>query len=720
MVQTSSVDADAAMPRLLFVDDEPGVRAAFSRTMGAKGFLVDLAADGEEAMWMSARHPYAVVATDLSMPGLDGFSMIEQLRTLLPETVFVVVTGKRLTDVSPVRTSDGSICRIIQKPWNNDDLADALRRAFELHRERKTVELPPPTVLVVGDDDIVTASVWHALENGSSMRFRVEQARMLSEAEELLAQASIQAVITEIGLDGSSAPETIRRLLAAAPLVPVVVLTSKDELLAPAEAIRLGAQDYLRVAELGTLPLDRSIFFAIERKRSERKLAHLANHDHLTGLPTRALFQERLGRTIARAKRRNESFGVVHLDLDRFRAMNDALGQDGGDAVLVEVARRLQALLESSEGLARLGADEFAFIYEGGDSPSAYARLGQRALETIRQPMVLDGTEVIMTASIGIAIHPDNGGTTAELFTSAETALMQAKGDGRDSYRLFGDRMQSDALAQIKLESQLRRALEHEEFRLHYQPQFELETGNLVGVEALLRWQKDDQLIPPFKFIPALEDTSLIVPVGAWVLERACKDLKIMHERYGRIRMSVNLSARQFEREGLVEAVCAAVELSGVPYDCLELEITESLLMKDVARTVTILSALKDGGCRIAIDDFGTGYSSLAYLRRFPVDVLKIDRSFVKEATEDRSITAAVIRLGQSLGLEMVAEGVEEASQLLRLRDEGCDIVQGYYCGRPVAFDGKQNWQPLAIVSSIDEARESFTRRGSVQAVRGL
>jgi diguanylate cyclase (GGDEF)-like protein len=720
MVQTSSVDADNAMPRLLFVDDEPGIRAAFSRTMGAKGFLVDLAADGDEAMWMAARHPYAVVATDLSMPGLDGFSMIEQVRGALPDTVFVVITGKALSDVSPVRTSDGSICRIIQKPWDNDDLADALRRAFEIYRERKKVEIPPPRVLVVENDPAVVAMVWNALDNKTGLRFRVENTSKLADAEQLLTDSGYEAIITEIGLDGATGPETLRRLHAVAPLTPLVVLTAKDDLMAPAEAIRLGAQDYLRTCELGTLPLDRAIFFAIERKGSERKLAHLANHDHLTGLPTRALFQERLGRTLTRAKRRNEGFGVVHLDLDRFRSLNDALGQEGGDVVLVEVARRLQALLESTEGLARLGADEFAFVYEGADVPSAYARLGQRALETLRQPIVLDGTEVTVTASIGIALYPENGATTAELIASAETALMQAKGDGRDSYRLFGDRMQSDALAQIKLESQLRRALEHEEFRLHYQPQFELETGNLVGVEALLRWQKDGELIPPFKFIPTLEDTSLIVPVGAWVLERACKDLRAMHERYGRIRMAVNLSARQFEREGLVEAVCKAVDGAGIPYDCLELEITESLLMKDVARTVTILSALKDGGCRIAIDDFGTGYSSLAYLRRFPVDVLKIDRSFVKEATEDKSITAAVIRLGQSLGLEMVAEGVEEASQLLRLRSEGCDLVQGYYCGRPVAFDGKQVWQPLAIVSSIDDAREARTRRSSTRAARGL
>ncbi len=698
--------AEAALPRVLFVDDEPGVRAAFARSMSAKGFVVDLAADGVEALAMAGRHGYPVVATDLSMPGLDGFSMIEELRTILPGTVFVVVTGQCLGDVSPVRTSDGSISRIIAKPWDSDDLAEALRRAFEAFRERTQGEAPPPRVLLVEGDKEAAAAVWNALEHGGGHRFTVESVATLAEAEAELAGSSFQAVLTEVELADAQGSECIRRLQTVAPDVPIVVLTRGKKPMSGAEALRLGAQDFLTRADLGMVPLDRALHFAIVRKQSERRLAHLALHDLLTGLANRDLFQERLSRTLARSRRRRESFAVVLVDVDRFKSINEGLGQDGGDAVLVEVARRLQTLVESSDTVARLGPDEFALVLENAPSPSDCARMAGRILEDIKSPILLKQAEISVTASVGIAMFPENGDGVTDLLASAETALLQAKDDGRDSYRLFGDRMQSDALAQIRLEGLLRRALEREEFRLYYQPQFCFHSGRLVGVEALLRWERDGELVSPGKFIPALEDTGLIVPVGAWVLGQACRDLKTLHRRYDpRLRMAVNLSARQFERDGLVEVVFNAADLHSIPYDCLELEITESLLMKDVARTVGMLASLKEGGVRVAIDDFGTGYSSLAYLRRFPVDVLKVDRMFVREiGAEGPSVTDVVIKLGQTLGLELVAEGVEDVTQFARLREQGCHVVQGFLCGRPVPLDGREPWQVLPVQRYLSDA----------------
>lgn len=673
--------------------------------MAARGFLVDLAADGAEAVNMASRNVYPVVATDLSMPGLDGFSMIEALRSAHPGTVFVVVTGQSLSEVSPVRTSDGSITRIIPKPWDSDDLADALRRAFDAYKDGQTSQVPQPPILLVEADPDNAAAVWTALEQGGGHRFAVETVRTIADAEERLKQVGFQAILTEIDVDDAQATEVLRRLQGIAPDTPIVVLTSRPELMAATEAIRLGAQDFLSKSDLGMIPLDRSIFFAIERKRSERRLAHLAHHDNLTGLPGRDLYQQRVGRALQRAKRREEPFAVVLIDIDRFRSINDGLGQEGGDAVLVEVGRRLLAFVESNETVARIGADEFAFVFEMATSPSACARMAQRLLERINESIMLNEAEITVTGSVGIAIYPENGDSVSDLLASAETALIQAKQDGRDSYRLFGDRMQSDALVQLRLEGQLRRALEREEFRLYYQPQFEIDSGKLVGVEALLRWERDGELVSPGKFIPALEDTSLIIPVGAWVLNQAAKDLRKMHDQYGPMRMAVNLSARQFERNGLVEVVVRAAEANGIGCEFLELEITESLLMKDVSRTVGILSTLQEAGVRFAIDDFGTGYSSLAYLRKFPVNVLKVDRSFVNEMmNEGPSITQAIIKLGQTLGLEIVAEGVEDVKQLLRLRQERCEMVQGFFCGRPVAFDGNEQWKGLPMKRYLDEA----------------
>ncbi|MEM9192786.1 MAG: EAL domain-containing protein [Myxococcota bacterium] len=694
-----------AVPRILYVDDEPGVRAAFARSMGAKGFRVDLAADGSEAMTMATRNVYPVVVTDLAMPGLDGFSMMEQLRSLLPGTIFVIITGQSLADVSPVRVSDESISDIVTKPWDTEDLADSLRDALELHQTRNLSSLPASRVLLVD-----SAPEWASTVNrylGDENKFAVERVDTVAAAVRALTEETYQCVLTELAVSDGSGVDILRHLQSAAPDVPVVILTDRPNSVSSAHAIRVGAQDFLAKSELASIPLSRAIRFAIERKCSERRLAHLADHDQLTGLSNRMLFQRQLSQTVARGKRRNDVFPVVLVDIDRFKAINDGLGADGADAVLVEISRRLSTFAESTDAVARLGSDQFAIVCEGVSSPSQCARFAKQIQEALREPIRLEDTEVAITASVGVAIFPDNGDTAADLITSAETALLQAKAEGRNQYRLFGDQMQSDAKEQLRVESQLRRALWRHEFRLHYQPQYELRTGALVGVEALLRWEVDGRLVPPFKFIPSLEDTGLIVPVGAWVLERACADLKQMHETYGPIRMAVNLSARQFEGDGLVQVVLDACEKAGISYDCLELEITESLLMKDVSRTVAILASLKEAGVRIAIDDFGTGYSSLAYLRRFPVDVLKIDRMFVNEMADEgeSSLVASIIGLGKTLGLELVAEGVETKEQLVALHDEGCENVQGYFCGRPGTFDPEQRWEPVAIHDYIAELR---------------
>jgi diguanylate cyclase (GGDEF)-like protein len=372
----------------------------------------------------------------------------------------------------------------------------------------------------------------------------------------------------------------------------------------------------------------------------------------------------------------------MFLDLDHFKAVNDSLGHAGGDELLKGVARRIQGCVRESDTVARLGGDEFAIVLE--DLSDA-----QGILRALSEPFVLDGHEILITASIGIAVRPPSAGE--ELLKDADTAMHRAKERGRNSYEFFTQEMNVQALERLTLQNMLRRGLEREEFWLCYQPQVDLATGGVVGVEALLRWHRPDLgVVSPATFVPVLEESGLIVPVGEWVLRTACRQTRTWQESgAGRLRVAVNLSARQFGREDLVGTVARVLEETGLDPRCLEMEITESLLMEDIEGSSRTLDELKRvvGGVRVSIDDFGTGYSSLSYLKSFPIDLLKIDRSFVRDLAtdpDDAAITTAIIGLAHNLRLEVIAEGVETEEQLVFLRNKRCDGVQGYYFGRPM------------------------------------
>jgi diguanylate cyclase (GGDEF)-like protein/PAS domain S-box-containing protein len=417
---------------------------------------------------------------------------------------------------------------------------------------------------------------------------------------------------------------------------------------------------------------------------AERRAQYLALHDPLTELPNRERFGERLEEAVATVSRRGEVAAVICLDLDRFKDVNDTLGHAAGDQLIKGCAERLQACVRETDTVARIGGDEFAIVQVGMEQPDGAQKLCRRVLKTLATPFDLEGHEVLVTASIGIALIPLDGSIPGRLMQNADIALYRAKEEGRNTFRFFEAGMDARLQARKALERDLRLALARDELELYYQPKVELGEDRLSGVEALVRWNHPERgLVPPGEFIGVAEETGLIVALGEWVLRTACAQARAWPE----LQMSVNLSPVQFKQPNLVEIVRGALRESGITPRQLELEITEGVLLQNTDNAMTTLRQLKDLGVRIAMDDFGTGYSSLSYLHKFPFDKIKIDRSFVsalETRTDADAIVRAVVGLGHSLGMTTCAEGVETGAQLTFLKHEGCDEVQGYYFGRPM------------------------------------
>jgi diguanylate cyclase (GGDEF)-like protein/PAS domain S-box-containing protein len=426
-----------------------------------------------------------------------------------------------------------------------------------------------------------------------------------------------------------------------------------------------------------------------ERKRVEEQIEYQAYHDALTGLPNRRLFRDRLTVALAHARRMKHPLAVMFLDLDRFKVVNDTLGHSVGDELLKAIAARLQASLREEDSIARMGGDEFTVLLADLKTPDAAAKIAQKVLDTVALPLQIEGTELFITTSIGIALFPSDGDTAEGLLANADHAMYRAKDAGRNSYQMFTPAMNSRALERLSLENDLRHALDRGELELHYQPQINIASGRVTGVEALLRWNRPGfGVVGPKEFIPIAEETRLIVTIGEWVLREACRQARAWQgERASGFRMAVNLSPRQFQHSDLPQVIAAALEHSGLAPGDLELEITESLAMQNTSRTISTLHRLREMGVQIAIDDFGTGHSSLNYLRNFPIDSVKIDQEFVQEievSAPDRAIVSAVIGMARGLRLRVTAEGVETAEQLEFLREQGCEEVQGFLFGEPV------------------------------------
>jgi diguanylate cyclase (GGDEF)-like protein len=433
-----------------------------------------------------------------------------------------------------------------------------------------------------------------------------------------------------------------------------------------------------------------------ERKAQEARIEHLAYHDSLTGLPNRTMLMDRLARALAQAQRLDQQLAVLFIDLDRFKLVNDSLGHPVGDQLLQEIARRLRAALREGDTVARVGGDEFQVVVANVGGATGAARIAEKLMRALGEPFTLEGQELHVTASLGVSLYPRDGDSGELLLKYADIALYEAKGEGRNAYRFFSPEMNAQAHGRLRLENDLRRAVERHELELHYQPQLDLATGEVCAVEALVRWRHPVRgLVLPNAFIPMAEETGLVLGIGEWVLNEACRQVA-QWQREGvadnvtPLRVAVNISARQLQRAGLDAAVRRALSLSGLPAECLELEITESSVMLDPLHAQGVLQSLRDLGVLLSIDDFGTGYSSLAYLKRLPLDRLKIDRSFIggiPADADDAAIVETIIVMTHKLGLRVIAEGVETLEQRLQLVSQGCDEMQGFLLAHPVAAE---------------------------------
>jgi diguanylate cyclase (GGDEF)-like protein/PAS domain S-box-containing protein len=439
-----------------------------------------------------------------------------------------------------------------------------------------------------------------------------------------------------------------------------------------------------------------SISFALEnfdrvdeKANSDRKIEYLASHDSLTNLPNREMFNQLLHFAIEAARRYNRKFAVLFIDLDRFKVINDSLGHEAGDALLVEIGNRLRQSLRSSDVVARLGGDEFVVILEQTADGQGIEGIAHSLLSALRQPLQLCGHECHPTASIGIAMYPADGTDVQALTKNADMAMYLAKEDGKNGFRFFTKDVKTQSIEHLMLETGLRRALERDQFSLHYQPKIDLATDQITGVEALLRWIHPDLgMLPPMQFIPLAEETGLIVPIGRWALREACRqNMEWQRQGLRPVSMAVNLSPRQFVDENLLHDIDEALAMSRMPATLLQLEVTESMVMQNVSRAVRVLDAIRSRGIRLAIDDFGTGYSSMSLMKQFPIDTIKIDRSFVRDLpddSEDKAIAQAIISMGKALGMTIIAEGVETTEQQTFLRDHACDEMQGFLFSKPI------------------------------------
>lgn len=674
--------------RILVVDDELTARLLMRAALEKSGFEVCLAEDGADALNQFQAQPCDLVMLDVEMPGLNGYQVCTALRSYAgDELPIVMVTG--MDDLESVeRAFDAGATDFIAKPIN---------WALIGHRVRYLLR----GYLVL--QDLHTANA--------------RNSAILNAVPDTLLRLNDRGLILDVrsggrSLDTGLVPSPGATLTDSFPAdVAALVLASAARARAANTTVSLdiklfsggGEERYYEVRlssinERETLCLMRDIS---ERKEAEKRVYRLAYFDTLTGLPNRLSFCERLQREVQRACHGEGKLAVLYMDLDGFKNVNDTLGHRVGDLLLQCVADRLQQgvrptdLLARNDGsevendLARLGGDEFTLLVPQLHHAESPLILARRIHALMRRPFVLEGREVVVTTSIGIAVYPEDGEDAATLLKHADTAMYHAKDQGRDNCQFYSAALTQEAIRRLNLESNLRLALERDEFYLVYQPQIDLASGRIRSLEALIRWQHPEHgLVSPMDFIPVAEENGLIVPIGDWVLRTACADIARWQAAGHALRVAVNLSAVQFRNPDLLSRIKSILTETGVAPERLELEMTESVLMEDSAATLATLNALRAVGMQLSLDDFGTGYSSLSYLQRLPLNNLKVDQSFVLGLPADQgslSIVRAIVSLAKNLGFTITAEGIETLEQARILHAFNCDTLQGYYISKPVA-----------------------------------
>jgi len=689
-------EAGSGLRTALVVDDDPVMRILLRETLESIGIKVADAPDGEACIAAFERARPDIVLLDVMMPGLDGYAVCRRLRALPSgtRTPILMVTGLE-NEESITSAYEAGATDFVTKPISWPILAHRVR--YILRSSDAMAELARSQANLAQAQRIARLGSWEWDRAANSWRFSAEACRIFGLDAVRESGASRLIVERAHADDRERVGESIRAAVESqAPL------SLQYRIVLPDGAERtLDLQGEVEFAEGPAGVMRGTVQDVTERERAAEKIRNLAFYDPLTGLPNRALFREQLGYALVQAERHDRTLAILFLDLDNFKRVNDTLGHSAGDALLEQVARRLMEVLRSADRVsrvngtpnspqvARMGGDEFIVLLTQLGHASDAAKVTQRILDALRAPFALRGHDVVVSASIGIALYPNDARDQDALLMNADMAMYHAKERGRNSYQFYSKSMNATAFERLSLESDLRKALEREELTLFYQPKIDICRDSIVGVEALLRWTHPELgMVSPAQFIPVAEQSGLIKPIGEWVLATACRQIRRWQDAgFPPMPVAVNMSSVNFRDSRLLALVSRVLGESGIHPGQLELEVTESVLMNEVDEATQLLKDLKEVGVRLAIDDFGTGYSSLSYLKRFPLDTLKIDRSFVKDiATNagDKAITAAIVALGRNLGVEVVAEGVETHAQAEVLRALGCSVVQGFLYSRPV------------------------------------
>jgi diguanylate cyclase (GGDEF)-like protein/PAS domain S-box-containing protein len=701
----TAVPLRLAKPRVLIVDDEPLLAESIQGILALQGYDLQIALSGQAAISEIRRQQYDLVLLDLHMQDMHGIQVLDYIRERSLEPLVIVVSGDSSIDaaISALRAGAHDFLR---KPYQPEEL---LRRV-ENSLKRRRLEQENKSIL----RQLEQSEHWHRYLVNSSPdliytldqegRFTFVNDRVTSllgyDSQELTGQSWWQ-IVHEEDLQNIQHLFNERRTGDRSTRNVEARLKCKERMSRP----RLMEQRYVQVelSAMGMYEREDSNFpgrfmgtYGVakdisDRKRAEEMVTYQAYHDLLTGLPNRVLFKDHLGLAIAQARRTGNIVAVMVLDLDRFKTINESLGHVVGDELLLNVGSRLRSCLRQGDTLARLGGDEFALLLPHINIAEDIAPIANKALAALSPPLSVDEHELYVQASIGISVFPRDGETIGSLLKNADIAMYHAKSKGKNRFEFYYHAMKTTGEEMLSLENEMRKAVERKELVAFYQPQIDLRSGRVSGLEALVRWRHPTRgLLYPMEFIKLAEETGLIVPIGQWVLETACHQLAQWRQTLNpNLRMSVNLSAVQVEQPDIVENVLSTLEVNRLDPSALELEITESVVMKDMENTIAKLRQLSARGVNIAIDDFGTGYSSLNYLKKFPIHTIKIDKSFVFDISRDGAapIVTAIVGMAKGLRLNLIAEGIETEQQLEYLRQLQCDTGQGFLYSPPLDPD---------------------------------
>ena len=709
-------DESLSQPKVLLVDDDEVNLLLTSIALRERGFAVTEATSGEAAILMLADWLPDVVVLDALMPGMDGFQTCRVLRGLpgIEALPVLMLTGLD-DDASITRAYEAGATDFFVKSTQWSLLAGRLR--YLLRASRTRIELERSKAKLARAQDLARMGSFDWRRSQGALVLSVEGLRVLGKGPgEAMGFRALMRLLPAEERAGffTMLHDVLAHCSVLATDVPVLLTDGRQRI------VHTEAEP--EFDEHGSLVGYTGIVQDVtDRRVAEDKIRHLANFDTLTGLPNRRQLIWRTERALEHARRLGHQVGVLLIDLDRFKLINDTLGHGAGDELLMEVSRRLRScvrhsdqVMESSlesmgsrshrtlEAVGRYGGDEFvALLPEVVDERDA-ERVASRVLEQMREPIFVGGQECFVTASVGIALFPRDGTSVADLMRNSDVAMYAVKAQGRNAASLYRPQLAGKGREKLELESALHKALERGELVLHYQPKIDVRGARMVGAEALMRWNRNGVLVAPAEFIPLAEETGLIVPMSEWAIREAARQARIWQDSFGFAdSIAVNMPNRLFERTDLVEHIHQAVTMYGVPHHAIELEITETGLMKDLQNVIPSLHRLNEIGVEISIDDFGTGYSSLAYLTTLPISELKIDRSFVRDlglTPQSSAVVTAIIALARSLGLRVIAEGVENLRQMEVLHRLGCVVMQGFLFSRPQPPEAIETWLQQTIL----------------------